>query len=211
MVTDQTISAYGSHAGAYRDDNRELPTHLRAELDAFAAAVGAGHRVLEIGSGGGRDASYLESRGLRVRRTDVTPRFVDLLREDGFAADVLDPLHDDLADPARPHEPYDAVWANACLLHVGRAHLPTVLERLRHATRAGGLVRFSVKEGDGEQWSTSGPVTEPRLFVHWRETDLRVVVDQAGWSTTRIGHARGWGDEHWLEVWATNGSAQPTP
>jgi SAM-dependent methyltransferase len=208
VVTDETLTAYGAHARAYRDDNRELPNHIRAELDTFAGAVGAGRRVLEIGSGGGRDAVYLESLGLQVRRTDVTPAFVDLLREDGFTADVLDPLRDDLTDPVWPHELYDAVWANACLLHVRRAHLPTVLERLRRATRPGGLLRFSVKEGNGEQWLNRGPVTEPRLFIYWKKADLCAVVDQAGWSTTRIRRTRGLGEEHWLEVWATNGSVQ---
>ena len=52
-----------------------------------------------IGSGGGRDAAYLEKHGLHVRRTDVTPAFVDLLRHEGHTADLLDPLHDNLSYP----------------------------------------------------------------------------------------------------------------
>ena len=122
----------------------------------------------------------------------------------GLTADVIDPLHDDLTDPDQPHELYDAVWANACLLHVKRADLPTVLERLRHATRPGGLLRFSVKGGDGEAWLNRGPVTAPRLFVYWNETDLSAVVDQAGWTAMRTTGAPGLGSEHWLEVWAIN-------
>ena len=58
-------------------------TSVRAELDAFAAAVGAGGAVLEIGSAGGRDALALEERGLTrapyrrhagLRRADAQPR-----------------------------------------------------------------------------------------------------------------------------------------
>lgn len=208
-VTDETITAYGAHVTAYRARNQNLPDHVRSELDEFVAAVGVGQRVLEIGSGGGRDAEYLESRGLQVRCTDVTPAFVELLREDGFAADVLDPLIHDLADPVRPQELYDAVWANASLLHVKRADLPTVLNRLRLATRPGGLFRFSVKEGDGEAWVSRGPVAAPRLFVYWSEADLRVVVEQAGWRVLQLKRAQGPGDEYWLEVWATHEAGQP--
>ena len=122
-MTHETIAAYESNAKPYRDGNRELPDHVRIQLDDFIAAVGEGGQVLEIGSGGGRDAAYLEQHGLHVRRTDVTQAFVDLLRQEGHAADVLDPLDDDLRDPTRPDEAYHAVWANACLLHVekGRA------------------------------------------------------------------------------------------
>ena len=79
--------------------------------------------MLEIGSGPGRDARALEEAGVSVRRTDITPGFVALLRADGFEADVVDPLTDDLADPARD-EPYDGVWAAASLLHVRREDLP---------------------------------------------------------------------------------------
>ncbi|GAA1430473.1 class I SAM-dependent methyltransferase [Microlunatus lacustris] len=201
-MTDETITAYRDHAAVYRRDHRDLPDHVRSELEKFAAAVGAGGRVLEIGSGGGRDAAHLESRGLQVRRTDVTSAFVELLRRDGFAADVLDPLHDDLADPVRPQEGYDAVWANACLLHVRRTDLPTVLGRLRTATRPGGLLRFSVKEGEGEAWSTHGSVAAPRLFVYWEEADLRAVVEQSGWTVLQLERVQGPAEELWLEVWA---------
>lgn len=201
-MTDETITAYDTHARAFRDGNRNLPAYVRDQLDDFAAAVGEGGRVLEIGSGGGRDAAYLEEHGLQVRRTDVTPAFVELLRQEGHQADVLDPLRDDLRDPEQPGRPYDAVWANACLLHVRRADLPTVLERLRAVTRHGGLLRFSVKEGEGEAWSEHGFVAAPRLFVYWTEADLRPVVEQAGWTDIQIGHAHGERHDSWLEVFA---------
>ena len=123
---------------------------VRAELDWFAGAVGAGGSVLEIGSAGGRDAIQLEERGLTVRRTDITPAFVELMRSRGYDADVLDPLTDELGGP------YDGVWASACLLHVAREDLPTVLRNLAGATRPGGALAMSLKEGDGEEWSVHG-------------------------------------------------------
>ena len=199
---DETITAYGHYAKAYRDGHHHLPDHVRSELEEFVSAVSTGARVLEIGSGSGRDAAYLEQRGLVVRRTDVTPAFVDLLRNDGYAADVVDPLHDDLSDPARPDELYAAIWASACLLHVQRVDLATVLTRLRGATRLGGLLFFSVKEGDGEAWSKRGPVAAPRLFIYWQAADLQAVVGQAGWTVLQVERAQGPGDDGWLEVWA---------
>ena len=36
-----------------------MPDSVTTELNAFAADLGAGARVLEIGSGGGRDAPVL--------------------------------------------------------------------------------------------------------------------------------------------------------
>jgi hypothetical protein len=123
------------------------------------------------------------------------------LREAGLEADLVDPLVDDLADPAAPDRPYDGVWANACLHHVDRSRLAVVLDRLAAATRPGGLLRLTVKEGDGESWSTHGTVSGARLFTYWREAPLCAVLDRSGWEVDDVAHERGaTRDEPWLDV-----------
>jgi hypothetical protein len=134
---------------------------------------------------------------VRVRRTDVAQAFVDRLRGEGHRADLLDPLTDDLGGP------YDGVWANACLLHVDRADLPIVLSRLAEATRAGGVLGLSVKEGDGEVWSTHGTISAPRRFVLWREPDLTSTLGRAGWQVDEVRHREGLRGETWLMIRAT--------
>ncbi|CAM3488310.1 class I SAM-dependent methyltransferase [Nocardioides zeicaulis] len=195
---DRTVHAYDLDAVAYAEASPPVPEAVRADLAAFAARLGAGARVLEVGSGGGRDALLLEQAGLVVRRTDVTPGFVALLRQQGHVCDLLDPLADDLSSPDGP---WDAVWANASLLHVRRDDLPVVLARLAKVVRPGGLLRASWKEGDGEGWSTHGSVTRPRHFTYWRADDLRRVVAGSGWSVeglrSGVPGSRG---ESWLEV-----------
>ena len=200
-----TIAAYDASAAAYGDGTLALPAVVAAAADAFAGRLGAGARVLEIGSGPGRDALALEERGLRVRRTDVSPGFVALLRSSGHAADLLDPLVDDLADPER--DGHDGVWANACLLHVARSDLPVVLRRLAAVTRSGGVLHLSLKEGDGESWSTHGNVTAPRLFTFWREEPLCAALEQAGWLVEQAGRHDGVRDDRWLQVMATRKDA----
>lgn len=197
-----TVESYDASAAAYRD-GRGVTDVVDAAILAFAEAVGRGGRVLEIGSGGGHDARALEDAGLSVRRTDVSAGFVELLRADGRAADVLDPLTDDLDDPERPGTPYDGVWANACLLHVDRTDLPTVLRRLAGAVVAGGVLRLSLKEGDGDGWSTHGHVSGRRRFTFWRAEPLREVLEDAGWDVEEIDRYEGaQTGQPWLEVTA---------
>ena len=200
---NETVRAYDLDAAAYVGAAPVMPESVRADLASLAQHLGPGARVLEIGSGGGRDARVMEELGLRVRRTDVTPAFVALLREQGFAADVLDPLVDDLS---APEGPYDAVWANASLLHVARADLPTVLSRLAEVTRDGGALRASLKEGDGEGWSTHGSISRPRHFTYWRAAALSEVLARAGWDDVAIrSGVPGSRGETWLEVSAVRG------
>lgn len=204
LAARATVEAYDAHAAAYRDATADVSDETAAQVTRLAAALGPGARVLEIGSGGGRDALLLERAGLSVRRTDITPAFVDLLREAGHDADLLDPLVDDLADPRAPGTPYDGVWASASLLHVDRADLPTVLRRLAGATRPGGALLLWLKEGDGEAWSTHGSVGALRRFVYWREAPLRAALEDAGWTVGRVDHSvSSRTGEPWLDVRAT--------
>ncbi len=160
-VRRATVEAYDASAAAYRDGTaRRRPRCWRPSprsQPTSAPAAGCSRSA----AAAGRDARLLEEPGVSVRRTDVTPGFVDLLRADGHDADVLDPLTDDLADPARPGTPYDGVWANACLLHVARADLPVVLRRLAAATRARRAAALLGEGGRRRRWSTHGHVSAP--------------------------------------------------
>ncbi|SEC99552.1 Methyltransferase domain-containing protein [Nocardioides exalbidus] len=204
---NETVRAYDLDAVAYADASPAVTAALRAEVAGLAARLGGGARVLEIGSGGGRDALLLEELGLAVRRTDITPGFVALLREQGHEADLLDPLVDDVSSPEGP---YDAVWANASLLHVARADLPTVLARLAAVTRPGGLLQMSVKEGDGDGWSTHGSVRNPRHFTYWRAGPLGAAASGAGWDDVHVWSSTGRErQEAWLGVSAVRGTVAP--
>jgi SAM-dependent methyltransferase len=197
-----TVASYDTFAEDYRAGTQEMPGEVRAAIEQFVTAVDAGSRVLEIGSGPGRDALALEEAGLSVRRTDITPAFVRMLRADGFAADVLDPLSDNLDDPERD-APYDGVWASASLVHARREDLPIVLSALARATRPGGVLHLALKEGDGARFSTHGHVGGPRHFTFWREEPLRAVLEDAGWVVDDVRRAPGLRNETWLDVQAS--------
>jgi SAM-dependent methyltransferase len=199
MATNQdTVRSYEASAAEYAAKAATMPEWVLGEIDAFVEALSGTGRILEIGSGGGRDAAELQRRGLSVRCTDVARGFVDLLRAEGFEADHLDPLTDDLTDPRRPDTPYDGVWSCACLFHVARDDLVTVLTHLAVATRPGGRIHASFKEGDGDVQSSSSTDPSRRYSdTLWREPDLRTQFAAAGWVVDGIGRH---GNESWLAV-----------
>ncbi|MBB4483321.1 class I SAM-dependent methyltransferase [Rhizobium etli] len=206
MSTDlDTVRSYDAAAAEYAAEAAVMPEWVATEIDAFVTELPGSGRVLEIGSGGGRDALELEKRGISVRRTDISKGFVELLRESGFEADLLDPLTDDLADPQRPGMPYDGIWACACLIHVAREDFGTVLGRLAEATRFGGRLHVSVREGDGEDVSTHGSAAAPRRYVetYWREPALRSALTNADWIVSDISRYVGRPHDRWLSVRAS--------
>lgn len=191
-----TVAAYDQSAAEYAAGLAVTTDQDREHLRAYAAQLPPGSAVLEVGSGPGYDARALDAAGLRVRRTDISRGFVDLLLGQGLEADVLDPLTDALGGP------WDGVWASASLLHVRRSDLPVVLSRLAEATRRGGLLHLDLKEGDGEAWSTHGHVIGPRHFTYWREAALRAALEGSGWRVQALERWSGTRGGAWLTVLA---------
>lgn len=193
---DVTLASYEAAAGLYLEASAQPGPAVQAYLDEVAQLVGAGV-VVELGSGPGWDADYLERQGLRVARTDATPSFVRRLQAQGHAARLLDVRTDDLGGP------YGGVLADAVLLHLTRAEFLDVLAKARRAVVDRGVLAFTVKEGDGEGW-TYAKLDLPRHFTYWREPALRVALSVAGWETLSISHVSGQ-VEPWLFALARAG------
>lgn len=63
MSTDrETVWSYDTVAAEYAAEAAVMPEWVAAEMDAFVTELDGSGRVLEIGSGGGRDALELEKR-----------------------------------------------------------------------------------------------------------------------------------------------------
>ena len=190
---DVTLRSYQAAAQRYADRGTAPGPALAAFLDRVVDLVGAG-RLLEVGSGPGLDARYLRGRGLDVWPTDATPAFVEMMLSTGLEATLLDLRSDDLGGP------WQGVLAQAVLLHLNRTQLTHTLHRLRDAVVDGGVLAFTVKEGDGDGWSKV-KLDLPRHFTYWRERPLRDVLAQSRWDVTSVDHVAG-RTEPWLYVLA---------
>lgn len=93
----QTISAYENYAEQYDAIVRHVPNEReQASLKRLVAIAGTGGQILEVGSGAGYDADFLENLGVKVRRTDATKRFLELQAARGKHGQLLDLITDDL-------------------------------------------------------------------------------------------------------------------
>jgi len=199
---DVTLGSYDAAAHLYLMHSAPPGPAVLAYLDEVARLVGDG-TVLELGSGPGWDAMYLESRGPRVLRTDGAPAFVQMLEAAGHQTRLLDVRLDDFGGP------YAAVLANAVLLHLTREQFVDVLQRARQAVADGGVLAFTLKEGDGQAW-TEAKLGRPRHFTYWREPAVRAALLETGWQVLSLEHVGG-RVEPWLFVFARTGAAPGEP
>ncbi len=137
-----TLAYYEAQAPRYTMDFGAAPSR---HLDAFLDRLAAGTRILELGCGAGRDAARMAERGFAVDPTDGAAAMVRKVRE---RFDL--PARQLRFDELDAVDGYDAVWAHACLLHVGRVMLPAVLASIRRALRPSGWHYASFKLGAAE-------------------------------------------------------------
>ncbi len=84
----------------------------------------------------------------------------------------------------------------AVFLHISEAELAKVLARTATAAWPGGLLAFTLKEGDGSHWTTA-KLDRPRHFTDWREPELRLMIEASPWEVVAVEHATG-PAETWL-------------
>lgn len=148
-----------------------------------------GGHLLEIGSGPGWDADWLEERGLVVRRTDAAESFVDFQASRGRRAERLDVIGDPLGGP------YDGVVALYVLQHVERETLPAVLARIAGAVRVEGVFLLALREGEGETVEIGSSGSEYYVAL-WPRAEIVAILGALGlglhWSRSFEGREGRW-------------------
>jgi SAM-dependent methyltransferase len=184
-VDEATLKFYRGNAEAYA--GREI-TSRQARLTAFLAPLPPGARILELGCGAGGDTAEMLARGFDVRATDGSPEMAAVASKRlGRPVETL------LFHELDAVDAYDAVWANACLLHVPRDELADVLALIWRALKPAGRFFASYKTGDGD-----GRDTLNRYYNYPSPDWLRATYASAGnWNSLSIesGEVRGFDDK----------------
>jgi cyclopropane fatty-acyl-phospholipid synthase-like methyltransferase len=147
-----------------RDSNPPDPWKLD-ELAGFLNRLPAGSSVLDLGSGPGTLAVVMRDAGMDVTAVDLSPANVAACRSKGFDAEVVDFMSGTLGGP------FDAIVAMNTLLHVPKASLADVFQRISDALGSGGLVFVSVYGGKSGEGVWSDDTYRPRRFFATYDDD----------------------------------------
>ncbi|ABD88370.1 class I SAM-dependent methyltransferase [Rhodopseudomonas palustris] len=154
------------------------------QMTGFLAALPPGGSILELGCGAGYQAAQMLAAGFDVHPTDGSAEMAAQAQQ-RLGREVRTMLFHELdADAA-----YDGVWAYACLLHVPRDELASVLSRVWRALKPGGWFYASFKSGEGE-----GRDKLARYYNYPSEEWLRARYAEAGgWASIDVARDQGKG------------------
>lgn len=185
-----TLAFYEREAEAYASRQRGSK-HLA--LPEFLARLDPGSHVLDLGCGAGHDALIIKQAGFRITAIDGSAELAAIAKR-RLGQPVRVQLFEDLDDLIA----FDAVWANASLLHVPKPSLPTIFASIHRALKPAGLFCASFKSGGAEGRDALG-----RYYNYPSKEELAAALPDPGWEILEIGDATGQGYDGVVAAWLT--------
>ncbi|MBU1111915.1 MAG: class I SAM-dependent methyltransferase [archaeon] len=165
---ERTIESYNKNVKILSEKFKDLLNlKQRYEFPRFMGML-PGNKILDLGCGAGDHAYYFSKQGLDVTCIDLSKKMVELCKDKGLDARVMDIERLDFKD-----DTFDGIWAVTSLLHVPKKKLKKVIKKLHAILKPKGILYVSVKEGEGEKMLDDklGKGSE-RFFSFWKEEEL---------------------------------------
>jgi hypothetical protein len=117
-----TLRSYNKNIQKYIDATpQETSPATRLWINKFLSGKPKDIKIFEIGSATGVDATYIESKGYQVQRSDASAGFVEWMNSHGQSAVLFDVFRDKYPDSP------DIVFAKVVFLHFTRNEMSVVL------------------------------------------------------------------------------------
>lgn len=164
VLSDNNIKWYNDNSADYLQQT--IDVDMGKAYGEVEKNIPLDAKILDAGSGVGRDTNYFLSMGYDVLSFDASEKMVEMTNQNDNAHCIQMTFNEWAYDPE-----FDLVWASASLLHVSPTDLEHVLTRLQKSLVVGGIIFFSLKlKIDPDKQS------ERTFYEHSQEEIDRILV-----------------------------------
>ncbi len=188
-----TIKSYENTHQDYTDSRspEQSAQYLKWVIDELAELKNP--QILEIGTGTGYDADYLDRLGYNITRSDAVEGFINQNQARGKSVVKLDVIND------RIEKEYDLIFAINVLQHMDQEDFKKSIQNLNAGLKSGGRLLFSITVGAGDtEWHDDKGGA--RVFLNWQPDKLTQILEQEGFESIKLKEI---GYKNWVQVKAT--------
>ncbi|MBI2011424.1 class I SAM-dependent methyltransferase [Candidatus Daviesbacteria bacterium] len=154
-------------------------------------------KILEIGSGDGRDAKQLIKMGYQYIGTDISKELLKVAKMNNPKAKFY---NQSVYELDFPDNYFDGFWASAVLLHIPKVRINEALKRIQYVTKNKGLGFITLKRGEGEkivEEVTETGMKYKRLFSYYLLDEFKKILKKNGFDIIKSSQKR-MGKTTWL-------------
>ena len=191
-MTDRTLQYYNEHADSFIQGTASVD--FKQTQDRFAEKLKCGDRILDFGCGSGRDTKYFLDQGYQVDAIDGSEALCkSASKYTGIEVKQMKFQELDTIDL------YDGIWACSSILHLSRAELKPVFDKMLIALKDKGFIYTSFKYGEfegvrGERYFTDFTIGSFEDFI----SHIRNITIEEYWITGDVRPGRE--EEKWLNL-----------
>lgn len=172
-MDEKTIITYNKKAVQYKKETDDFWQRFPSGfMDTFIKEL-SGKKVLDIGSGPGRDAEIFRKASLNVVCMDASESMVNLTRKMGFESVV-----GNFTNIPFESEAFDGVWSYTSLLHIHKNDIKEALKEIHRVMKKGSFFGLGLIEGKGEEERFSMGEEYPRLFSYFKKEEIETLARQ---------------------------------
>jgi len=183
---------YESNAEHYAAET--FSADMSEQYQRFLTLLKDGVKLLDVGSGSGRDACYFQKQGYQVTALEPSKNLGREIRK-VFSGELV---CSDIQN-YRPTERYDGIWACASLIHLQEEEVLQFFEKIDQYLNDNGIIYISGKNG-----LSTGKVEDGRFFLEFTEQMVEKILTvnkqlqlEQLWYTEDVRGRRGF---RWLNV-----------
>lgn len=183
---------YESNAERYAAET--FSADMSEQYQRFLPLLKKGAKILDVGSGSGRDACYFKKQGYQVTALEPSKNLCREIRK-VFPGEIV---CSDIQN-YRSTERYDGIWACASLIHLQEEEVLCFFEKIDQYLNDNGMVYVSGKNG-----IQTGEAEDGRYFLEFTEQLVEKILKvneqlelERLWYTEDVNGRRGF---RWLNV-----------
>lgn len=177
----ETIRAYDAMSDLYdaetRDFWEQFPTHIFSEFNSMLK----GSRVVDLGSGPGRDAEYLRGLGMNVTCIDGAESMIHITERKGFKS-----ILKDIRSPDLKIKEFDGVWAYSSFIHISQEEAKKIVNMISDTMESGTILFLGLIEGKGSETVNFSSSDFVRLFQYYNERDVNSIIENTDFKLIKI-------------------------
>ena len=144
---------------AKRYAKETFPADMSEQYKRFLPLLREYARILDVGSGSGRDACYFQKKGYQVTALEPSKNLCREIRK-VFSGEIV---CSDIQS-YQPDQRYDGIWACASFLHLQEKEVLSFFEKINLYLNEKGIVYLS-----GKNRITIGKAADGRYFLEFTE------------------------------------------